>query len=43
MAEAPFSLQPIGLDLHTKGDAEIISSIMADQKPALIVVDTLAQ
>ncbi len=43
MASAPFTLLPIGVDLHASGDAEIIVSLLADKKPALIVVDTLAR
>ncbi|MDG4649464.1 AAA family ATPase [Roseibacterium sp. SDUM158017] len=43
MAEAPFSLLPIGLDLHGQGDALAVCEIMPDDDPALIVVDTLAR
>lgn len=43
MANAPFTLLPLGLDLHASGDAKIMASLLADTKPALIVVDTLAR
>ncbi|GAA0755192.1 hypothetical protein FHS52_000003 [Erythromicrobium ramosum] len=43
MAGAPFTLLPIGVDLHASGDAKIIASLLTDTKPALIVVDTLAR
>ena len=43
MAGAPFTLLPIGVDLHGNGDAKIIASLLSDQRPALIVVDTLAR
>jgi hypothetical protein len=43
MAGAPFTLLPIGVDLHGSGDAKIIAALLSDQSPALIVVDTLAR
>lgn len=43
MADAPFSLLPVGLDLHGQGDALAVCEIMPDDNPALIVVDTLAR
>jgi AAA domain len=43
MAGAPFTLLPIGVDLHASGDAKIIAALLKDTRPALIVVDTLAR
>lgn len=43
MASAPFTLLPIGLDLHGQGDALAVCEIMPDESPALVVVDTLAR
>lgn len=43
MAGAPFTLLPIGVDLHASGDAKIIASLLSEAKPVLIVVDTLAR
>ncbi len=43
MAGAPFTLLPIGVDLHASGDAKILASLLSDQSPALVVVDTLAR
>lgn len=43
MASAPFTLLPIGLDLHGAEDAKIIAGILRDRSPVLIVVDTLAR
>ena len=43
MASAPFTLLPIGLDLHGQGDALAVCEIMPDEAPALVVVDTLAR
>lgn len=43
MATAPFTLLPIGVDLHAREDAKIITALLRDAKPALIVVDTLAR
>ena len=42
MADAPFTLLPIGVDLHGAGDAVAICEAMQDE-PALIVIDTLAR
>lgn len=43
MANAPFTLLPIGLDLHGQGDALAVCEIIPDEAPALVVVDTLAR
>jgi hypothetical protein len=43
MASAPFTLLPVGVDLHGQGDALAICEIMPDVGPALVVVDTLAR
>ena len=43
MASAPFTLLPVGVDLHAQGDALAICEIMPDEAPALVVVDTLAR
>ena len=43
MASAPFTLLPIGLDLHGEGDALAVCEVIPDEAPALIVVDTLAR
>ena len=43
MAEADFTLLPIGVDLHGSGDAAIIIELLKGTDPALIVVDTLAR
>jgi hypothetical protein len=43
MASAPFTLLPVGVDLHGQGDALAICEIMPDVAPALVVVDTLAR
>jgi hypothetical protein len=43
MASAPFTLLPVGVDLHGQGDAQAICEIMPDEAPALVVVDTLAR
>jgi hypothetical protein len=43
MASAPFTLLPVGLDLHGQGDALAICEIMPDEAPALVVIDTLAR
>ncbi|WPZ28252.1 helicase RepA family protein [Sulfitobacter sp. OXR-159] len=43
MASAPFTLLPLGLDLHGQGDALAICEAMPDKAPALVVVDTLAR
>lgn len=43
MASAPFTLLPVGLDLHGQGDAQAVCEIMPDEAPALVVVDTLAR
>jgi hypothetical protein len=43
MASAPFTLLPVGVDLHGKGDALAICKIMPYEAPALVVVDTLAR
>lgn len=43
MATAPFTLLPIGVDLHAREDAKIIAALLRDRRPALIVVDTLAR
>jgi hypothetical protein len=43
LATAPFTLLPMGLDLHGQGDALAVCDVIPDQKPALIVVDTLAR
>jgi hypothetical protein len=43
MASAPFTLLPIGVDLHAREDAKIIAALLRDTNPALIVVDTLAR
>ncbi|WP_179379767.1 helicase RepA family protein [Jannaschia marina] len=43
MAGAPFTLLPVGLDLHGQGDAVAVCEIMPDADPALVVVDTLAR
>lgn len=43
MATARFTLLPVGLDLHGQGDAQAICEIMADESPALVVIDTLAR
>lgn len=42
-ATAPFTLLPVGLDLHGQGDAVAVCEIMPDENPALVVVDTLAR
>lgn len=43
LAAAPFTLLPIGLDLHGEGDAMAVCEIMPDADPALVVIDTLAR
>ncbi|MEP1592891.1 helicase RepA family protein [Sulfitobacter sp.] len=43
LAAAPFTLLPIGLDLHGHGDALAVCEIMPDTSPALVVIDTLAR
>ncbi|SEP62041.1 AAA domain-containing protein [Thalassovita taeanensis] len=43
MASAPFTLLPIGLDLHGQGDALAVCEIMPNADPALVVIDTLAR
>lgn len=43
MASAPFTLLPVGLDLHGQGDALAVCEIIPDAAPALVVVDTLAR
>jgi hypothetical protein len=43
MASAPFTLLPVGLDLHGQGDAVAVCEIMPDEAPALVVIDTLAR
>lgn len=43
MAHAPFTLLPIGLDLHGQGDALAVCEIMPDEDPALVIIDTLAR
>ena len=43
MAAAPFTLLPVGLDLHGQGDALAVCEIMPYEAPALVVIDTLAR
>lgn len=43
LAVAPFTLLPVGLDLHGQGDALAVCEIMPDESPALVVIDTLAR
>jgi RecA-family ATPase len=43
LATAPFTLLPMGLDLHGQGDALDVCEVIPDENPALIVVDTLAR
>ncbi|WP_456388383.1 helicase RepA family protein [Profundibacter sp.] len=43
MAEAPFILLPIGLDLHGQIDTQAACNAMMHISPALVVVDTLAR
>ncbi|WP_412505794.1 helicase RepA family protein [Roseovarius sp. SYSU LYC5161] len=43
LASAPFTLLPVGLDLHGQGDAMAVCEIMPDADPALVVIDTLAR
>ena len=43
MADAPLTLLPIGVDLHSDCDAKVITALLADLKPVLVVVDTLAR
>lgn len=43
LAAAPFTLLPVGLDLHGQGDALAVCEIMPSDNPALVVVDTLAR
>lgn len=43
MSAAPFTLLPVGLDLHGQGDALAVCEIMPDADPALVVIDTLAR
>ncbi|KEP67862.1 hypothetical protein DL1_18505 [Thioclava dalianensis] len=43
MANAAFTLLPVGLDLHGQGDAMAVCEIIPDEKPALVVIDTLAR
>lgn len=43
MAAAPFTLLPVGLDLHSQGDALAVCEIIPDVAPALVVIDTLAR
>lgn len=40
MASAPFTLLPIGLDLHGAGDALALCEVMPSDDPALIVAQT---
>lgn len=39
----PFTLLPMGLDLHGQGDAQAVCEIMPEKAPTLVVVDTLAR
>lgn len=43
LANVPFTLLPIGLDLHGEQDAKIISFLLGRRNLALVVVDTLAR
>ncbi len=43
MANALFTLLPVGVDLHGHGDALAVCEIMPDVDPALVVIDTLAR
>lgn len=43
MADAPFYLLPIGVDLHGQEDPRIITHLLGDIEPVLVVVDTLAR
>ena len=43
MADAPFILLPIGVDLHGNIDAKALAAILSEYSPALVVVDTLAR
>lgn len=43
LAASPFTLLPVGLDLHGQGDAMAVCEIMPDADPALVVIDTLAR
>ncbi|GAB5350747.1 helicase RepA family protein [Qipengyuania sp. 483] len=43
MADAPFILLPIGVDLHGNIDAKALAAILKEYSPALVVVDTLAR
>lgn len=43
LATAPFTLLPIGVDLHGNGDALALCDVLPFDDPALIVVDTLAR
>lgn len=43
MSAAPFTLLPVGVDLHGQGDALAVCEIMPDADPALVVIDTLAR
>lgn len=43
LSAGPFTLLPVGLDLHGQGDALAVCEIIPDENPALVVVDTLAR
>ena len=43
LATAPFTLLPIGLDLHGHGDAAAVLEALGGTAPVFVVVDTLAR
>ena len=43
LATAPFTLLPIGLDLHGPGDAAAVLEALGGTAPVFVVVDTLAR
>ncbi|SHJ24337.1 helicase RepA family protein [Wenxinia saemankumensis] len=43
IADAPLTLLPVSLDLHSAGDALALCEIIPDGEPALVVIDTLAR
>ena len=43
ITNAPFELLPTSVNLHGKEDASVISQMLGDRRPALVVVDTLAR
>jgi len=43
MADAPFTLLPTAVDFFASDDAEIITALLSENPPVLIIIDTLAR